>query len=68
MTSKDVPKWIGDHWWQLGLLVVWAVLTAASIQTKADKDEVLAIRQDVNTLLVLMCRQYPADSRCAGRR
>lgn len=46
--------------------VAWMSVTSALAQ-KADKQEVESVQRDVKTILTLICRQYPNDSRCTNR-
>lgn len=70
MTRSDVETWIGKNIWPLGLIIIWAVSSAALIAQKAEKSDVVALRDDVNTLLYLACRDATnaRDSRCSTHR
>lgn len=72
MTSTQVKLWMGENWWQLGLLVVLLATAAsalkgavATLDAKADKVEVNALRRDVRAVLILVCKDHPGDSQCA---
>ncbi len=66
-------SWASKHVLQLviyaALVTFWAATTAASVAQKANRDDVIALREDVNTLLYFACQdpRYVADSRCTRR-
>ncbi len=75
MTPRQAFEgWASKHVLQIvvyaALVTFWAATTAASIAQKADRDQVAALRDDVNALLYFACQDsaHAGDSRCKGRR